>query len=924
MTKLFCFSDTTLTSPALIAKIKEKLPEIKATGGKVGIVAARSIENDLEKDFADIGQTFESPLAQDDIKKLLEDNGIELDFIATTHTLYVSPFKPEQQIIPIYQEASDFLKYREENKDEIARFKGFADEAYRLHMEYRTKREKYIKDDEPTREAVSTWWRESANLRFLIEGYIREANSILQALRTKLHDQIENEKRLFARDIKPFLQWLTSSTKVAPLYRLLAHFGDAEIMMIEDDVFHADQIRQWQIDFLPPQRILAFFPGITEPEYQNDLNIRFAEIDEFAARPANPRPAAPAVHRYLYDKLIKREISIPTLNNFVEKTWPIADIKTFRLINKFLDLKRKSKFKVERDLYERMSWEDFITRLLTKRPLAFFGATDHALLRNGQVIDEDSTEQFKRIGTDAEAAPLVLVDYISYDEMQISALLGVSSSTYFFNNGDRNNCGIPSSQSDHQKQGVYVGHVGARFEIPEVMEFQFMLVTADQNVPEKGYGDPSAPTFKANPKFKMWADFYGIEQFPTYTEAAEIYQRGERRFIPLRDARFGGVYLDTLVYRERMRAVIEPYLADADARGKRYGKKAYVHAIGLGTGAWKIDQHEQEKIIIDVYKELLEKYSFPNILDVDFSHFAPQTFMREDEVVNGVRLHYSSRNPADKLTGIHKEQLLVADYAWDSNSFPGNEYWKGEGYLSLSGDPAAACCSLVARLQSPDCPSVNGRNIKFLTGQPVIGWEDTKKLNIVQRNPHLSAFLIGSGVVVFLTLLAIGLLFVPGLNIALPIAVAFAEFVAKFSFLSVLSTLIAETIAAGGAALVASAGIGVIGGVATLLWDLGVGIKKLISACCAAPDNKALATSAVEMDEAAVPLLSVHEQGAGVFKALGASQSGVDIPEAVALTAGSGSGTGFTYPRQKAGASIKDEKTDAQLVAGTKMKIDQV
>jgi hypothetical protein len=54
--------------------------------------------------------------------------------------------------------------------------------------------------------------------------------------------------------------------------------------------------------------------------------------------------------------------------------------------------------------------------------------------------------------------------YITYDEMAISACMSVAVPTYFINSGSRYNSAQKSRADDYQKQGVYVGCVGARLE----------------------------------------------------------------------------------------------------------------------------------------------------------------------------------------------------------------------------------------------------------------------------------------------------------------------------------------------------------------------------------------------------------------------------------------------------------------------------
>lgn len=398
------------------------------------------------------------------------------------------------------------------------------------------------------------------------------------------------------------------------------------------------------------------------------------------------------------DEAIKR-----TITQQAKTTHPIMHSKVSKLISDFLAYKKQNGTQQEKNVYKSIPDSmTFISRLLQKRPLMFMGTNDQYLLRNGKTTGFGG---FEAIGTPEEQSSLTMANYLTYDEMQVSALLGVSVPTYFINNGNRNNRGITGAEGSYESQGIYVGLVGARFEKENLMEWAHIMITPEQNTSENGYGaNPS----KQNPLLDIWARFYETT-FPTFQEAQ---QDTSGNYISINQKQ----YFNKEVYKKRMKMVIEPFLLDANERGKEVNKKVYAHIVGLGLGVWQ-KFNKQPQLLVDVYADILKNNALAYIQTLNFSYFPADVTSCGGIPHNGtftaggnnIKILFSKRDPADPLE--NKDLLLVAQYAWDGNSYPGNEYWMG--MLAASGDPAAASCSTIPELQNPEINlNVSGKFIK--------------------------------------------------------------------------------------------------------------------------------------------------------------------------------------------------------------------
>ncbi|KAH8156131.1 hypothetical protein CIB48_g12116 [Xylaria polymorpha] len=342
-----------------------------------------------------------------------------------------------------------------------------------------------------------------------------------------------------------------------------------------------------------------------------------------------------------------------------------------RLVQQFLAHKRAHGSSAERALYHAgWTWQQQVARLVAKRALVFMGREDFTVLRSGQRIG-GAYREWDRVGTEEEASNkhLFLRDYLSYDEIMLSSLIGVSGPSFFINDGRRTNIGRRDTAGEFEPRGIIVGLVGARFEREDRMD--------SAKTPGLSIGTSKSP----------------------------------------------GLNFDAEVYRARIRVTADILLTEASRRAKSAGKKAHVYIVGLGLGVWAINS-DQTRLYVQAFLAALDDLGdgLSHIATVEFAYIKEVSGFRSRSVVfedseTAVDVRFTRRNPAAKLRGADADNLLVLSYAWDGNAFPGNEYWAGS--LAATGDPAAACMSTISELHNPMInPGFLGR-IEVLDAPPL-------------------------------------------------------------------------------------------------------------------------------------------------------------------------------------------------------------
>ncbi|CAL4113670.1 unnamed protein product [Meganyctiphanes norvegica] len=364
---------------------------------------------------------------------------------------------------------------------------------------------------------------------------------------------------------------------------------------------------------------------------------------------------------------------------------PVIHERLLQLLIAFLQIKniygRKRK-----EIYKEAGIIDLVDRLLKKRPIVFYCSSDNYVLREDQI---DGCGGFEHIGHSHGSTKLSIKEYMSYDEIKLAALVGVSSKSHFINDGSRCNRGNPGIPGTFQPSGVIIGLVGARFEKPGYMEWQDCLVTNEQNKAEHGYGPVIPEKYLL---VREWGKLWGENYLPTWEEVQDSSKEGFTQIT-------SKILLNNKIYKSRIQMSAEILLAEARTRAEEASMKAYIHIVGLGLGVWQVDS-AQSQLFVEAWGDaIIAQKDTSSIGHIDFSYIHVdqchsvsngETFPNTD-----ITIHFSKRSLHDPVP---EGNLLIVSYAWDGNSMPGNEYWRGE--LSSSGDPSAACSSGVAELHN--------------------------------------------------------------------------------------------------------------------------------------------------------------------------------------------------------------------------------
>eukprot|EP00484_Ammonia_sp_Unknown_P020029 CAMPEP_0197030192 /NCGR_PEP_ID=MMETSP1384-20130603/9471_1 /TAXON_ID=29189 /ORGANISM="Ammonia sp." /LENGTH=648 /DNA_ID=CAMNT_0042459487 /DNA_START=190 /DNA_END=2136 /DNA_ORIENTATION=- len=472
-----------------------------------------------------------------------------------------------------------------------------------------------------------------------------------------------------------------------------------------------------------------------------------------------------------------------------------SEFEKGEVFEKFIDYKLKSGTKAEQQYYKQFK-EDvkaFIASLIKKRARIFFGPKDWTVLKEEQgnfivplpwhKIGKDEWEDNKDMNATGrveafgkwisesfpnlsagfpgkfgvadyleqskqQVAAFTIHNYLSYDEMQLAALMIAAGPTTFYSNCflkyDASFGKRLYGENEFVKNGYIVGAVGPRMEKPGVMDFALMLDPTLAELRQVIYGaefktlplpsNSNSSEFITLPWWdNVWWDWVrpqnGWQNEPWWQYAR---QTTEEQTLNKKTGKPIEIQIPRKLHNKRLQISYGAYLDFAHQTMKKLQKennetKAYIMMLAIGGGAWSINP-AQPKYSWPAIRELLEQRSEYSAT-IGTLHFVafPETYIDANgqeqafpagQTVNGITITNAAiSGPTGRIKG-DENTVRFTVYPWDGNALPGNEWWIPttgnwekfkantknpaalSDWLEKSGDPAAACCSDIIYTQN--------------------------------------------------------------------------------------------------------------------------------------------------------------------------------------------------------------------------------
>lgn len=439
--------------------------------------------------------------------------------------------------------------------------------------------------------------------------------------------------------------------------------------------------------------------------------------------------------------------------------YPICHSVVITIINKWikhLEANQSTKYNHLRTLYENMKLFDenlsekfkaskLIQRFLTKRPLVFLGTDD---VTRDRLFKDDiiTTNGIKE----------TVQNYIMYDECIISALIGVSNETYTlrtnpFEGGYYKDNLNNFKEDNRHKKVILVGQCGARFERKDSMESTYINSSSiDSNSGiqrimldemEKVLNDSDNMYLKQQYKvlFNKIKNPKKLDTVPT-----NLDNPNDNNTIQI------------MRYLQRLALIYIPYILNS-LKYYKTDSNLYCRVTGIGGGEWlpnwlgdRTNTLSYGLLITLINMFIYEKFSLKkNYPNFNIELYIGNDIYKENES-NMETIHnlIASSEKSNQIKIINQYQVsifdktthsendcIVCQYAWDGNSFPGNEYWYGN---DGSADPAFISATALAEIQNPILNPffVNGYITKFLP-TPIVIPEHIKKWHYAIKYPGI-------------------------------------------------------------------------------------------------------------------------------------------------------------------------------------------